>query len=63
MNRYEVRIPGETEEIVEHVHAGHMEIEAGVVLFRKSIASGDVIMAYKTWNKVTRVAVNVEQHS
>jgi hypothetical protein len=40
-----------------------MEIEAGVVLFRKSIASGDVIMAYKTWNKVTRVAVNVEQHS
>jgi hypothetical protein len=61
MNQYNVKL-GVTEEgkvISEDVRAGDLQIEAGVLIFKRSLGTNEIVMAYKSWEKVMRTAKDV----
>lgn len=65
MNLYRVRV-GTTPEgkpAFEDVKAGALDIEAGCLIFRRTVGTNDIIMAYKSWDSVMRVKKDIDEHS
>lgn len=61
MNQYDVMYKAVSAEGKEYMHtdtirAGDLQVEGGCLVFRKAVASNEVVMAYKSWDIVKRTA-------
>lgn len=65
MNQYRVSYKAVSADGKEYMHsddvkAGDLQVEGGCLIFKKTIATNEVVMAYKSWDMVIRVGKTVD---